>query len=212
MQNDDLLWLQKWYQSQCNGDWEHERGVKFDTLDNPGWMIRVDLSQTQLQKKPFKEIDLTKNSNNWLQCNVENNQFQGFGGPLNLGDLIQIFNLWSEIVKCNKDNIKNDNLIWLQKWYQSQCNGDWEHAYGITIETVDNPGWYVTVDLEDTCLENAIFEEVKEDKDDLNWFFCLKRGNKFKASCSPCNLNKIFQIFRQWAESCAEDEKNESKQ
>ncbi|MFZ0565626.1 MAG: immunity 53 family protein [Chlamydiales bacterium] len=205
MQNDDLLCLQTWYKSQCIGDWEHEYGIKFDTLDNPGRMIKVDLSQTQLQKKQFKEIDSTKNSNNWVQCNVENNQFQGFGGPLNLGDLIQTFNLWSKTLKCNKDYKKNANLIWLQKWYRSQCNGDWEHAYGITIETVDTPGWYVTVDLDDTCLENSIFEEIKEDQDDLNWFFCLKRSNKFEASCGPCNLNTIFQIFRQWVESRAED-------
>ena len=29
----------------------------------------------------------------------------------------------------------------LQKWYKSQCNGDWEHSFGIKIETLDNPGW-----------------------------------------------------------------------
>jgi len=103
--------------------------------------------------------------------------------------------------------MSNDDIFWLQKWYQSQCDGDWEHEYGITIETVDNPGWYVTVDLENTCLENSIFEEVKEDRDDLNWLFCLKRGNKFEASCGPCNLNKIFQIFRRWAESCTKEDR-----
>ncbi|GHB54781.1 hypothetical protein GCM10010331_48120 [Streptomyces xanthochromogenes] len=29
--------LQSWYSAQCNGDWEHEWGIKIDTLDNPGW-------------------------------------------------------------------------------------------------------------------------------------------------------------------------------
>lgn len=38
--------------------------------------------------------------------------------------------------------IENENIFeWLQKWYKSQCDGDWEHEYGIKIETVDNPGW-----------------------------------------------------------------------
>ena len=23
---DDMLWLQKWFESQCDGDWEHEYG------------------------------------------------------------------------------------------------------------------------------------------------------------------------------------------
>ena len=27
----------------------------------------------------------------------------------------------------------------LQSWYQSQCDGDWEHEFGIRIETLDNP-------------------------------------------------------------------------
>ncbi|MFE2849501.1 Imm53 family immunity protein, partial [Streptomyces scopuliridis] len=32
-----LDWLQNWYTQQCDGDWEHEWGVKIATLDNPGW-------------------------------------------------------------------------------------------------------------------------------------------------------------------------------
>jgi hypothetical protein len=31
----------------------------------------------------------------------------------------------------------------IQKWYLEQCNGDWEHSYGIEITTMDNPGWYI---------------------------------------------------------------------
>lgn len=34
-----------------------------------------------------------------------------------------------------------DVLGRLERWYAAQCNGDWEHTYGITIETLDNPGW-----------------------------------------------------------------------
>jgi hypothetical protein len=33
-----------------------------------------------------------------------------------------------------------NNLQWLQKWFESQCDGDWEHEFGITFKTVDNPG------------------------------------------------------------------------
>lgn len=38
--------LERWYIEQCNGDWEHEFGIKIDTLDNPGWMIKIDLADT----------------------------------------------------------------------------------------------------------------------------------------------------------------------
>jgi hypothetical protein len=42
----------------------------------------------------------------------------------------------------------------LQRWYEAQCNGDWEHHNGITIESCDNPGWWVKIDLADTSLIN----------------------------------------------------------
>jgi Immunity protein 53 len=51
----------------------------------------------------------------------------------------------------------NELIIWLQKWYQSQCNGDWEHSYGITIQTLDNPGWSLFVNLDGTMMEERSF-------------------------------------------------------
>lgn len=38
-------------------------------------------------------------------------------------------------------------IQWLQNWYSSNCDGDWEHDYGITIETIDNPGWNIKIDV-----------------------------------------------------------------
>jgi hypothetical protein len=49
-------------------------------------------------------------------------------------------------------------LQWIQQWYKEQCDGDWEHSYGITIESLDNPGWLVKVDLENTKLEDETLQ------------------------------------------------------
>ena len=38
-----------------------------------------------------------------------------------------------------------DVLSMVNEWFKSQCNGDWEHDYGITIQTLDNPGWSVDI-------------------------------------------------------------------
>jgi hypothetical protein len=38
-------------------------------------------------------------------------------------------------------------LSYLEKWYRSHCNGEWEHAEGISIGTLDNPGWSIAVSL-----------------------------------------------------------------
>ncbi len=35
----------------------------------------------------------------------------------------------------------------LIKWYRANCDGDWEHQLGFTIETTDNPGISLTVDI-----------------------------------------------------------------
>lgn len=40
-------------------------------------------------------------------------------------------------------------LKWLENWYSSNCDGDWEHGYGIRIETLDNPVWAVRINLEE---------------------------------------------------------------
>jgi Immunity protein 53 len=90
---------------------------------------------------------------------------------------------------------------WLQQWYKSQCDGDWEHEYGITIETVDNPGWYITINLIGTECDGHSFSPVKFEKDEMNWYFCLLRNNNFEASCGPCNLEMVLQIFQEWVKN-----------
>ncbi|MGP3934424.1 Imm53 family immunity protein [Nonomuraea sp. KM88] len=45
-----------------------------------------------------------------------------------------------------------DALVFLQSWYASCSNDGWEHGYGITIDTLDNPGWRLKIDLVDTPL------------------------------------------------------------
>jgi len=34
--------LQDWYLAQCNGDWEHEFGIKIDTLEKGHEYVRED--------------------------------------------------------------------------------------------------------------------------------------------------------------------------
>ena len=89
--------LQDWYQSQCNDDWEHQYGVTIDTLDNPGWSLKVDLTGTDLEKKAFSEVaygvdkDSHPESDDWVSCQVKEGKFIGFGGPHKLEETIQVF-------------------------------------------------------------------------------------------------------------------------
>jgi Immunity protein 53 len=91
---------------------------------------------------------------------------------------------------------------WLQIWYLSQCDGDWEHENGITIDTVDNPGWFLTINLTGTKLEKHTFSPIKIEVDKNNWYFCSKKNGNFEASGGPLNLIEILNIFRTWTETC----------
>lgn len=87
--------LQAWYLRHCDGEWEEQYGVKIDTLDNPGWEVTIDLVSTELQDLAFVEVRDQRSSHDWICCRVENNQFQGFGGPLSLERILEVFMAWS---------------------------------------------------------------------------------------------------------------------
>jgi elongation factor P hydroxylase len=93
-----------------------------------------------------------------------------------------------------------DIFNWLNEWYKSNCNGDWEHGYGIKIETLDNPGWWVRIDLNDTELENKDFEKIAINSDGADWMFCRVENNVFSSSGDPNKLIKILEVFKTWAE------------
>jgi immunity protein 53 of polymorphic toxin system len=83
--------LENWYESHCNGDWEHQYGIKIGTLDNPGWRITFDLTGTRSEDKIFDRVELERTKNDWLQCWVDNDKFNAACGPKNLSEVINIF-------------------------------------------------------------------------------------------------------------------------
>ena len=93
--------LQNWYDSQCNGDWEHLYGVFIENLDNPGWMVTIDLIETELEDKNFDEILDERTESNWLDCRVEEKKFRGMGGSFNLIEILEIFLIWAESEKSS---------------------------------------------------------------------------------------------------------------
>ena len=94
-----------------------------------------------------------------------------------------------------------DELGWLQQWYLSQCNDEWEHAFGVDIGTLDNPGWTLDVDLDETDLAKRVFQPVTVQRSTNDWVVCKVKDGKFTASCGPQNLSETIGIFRAWAET-----------
>lgn len=96
-----------------------------------------------------------------------------------------------------------DVLGRLERWYAAQCNGDWEHTYGITIETLDNPGWTFKVELRDTYLSGRTFEEIRElqSRDHREFFRCSVKDDVFAGACPPNRLRELIATFLHWAET-----------
>lgn len=92
---DILIWLQKWYYSNCNEDWEHQFGIHIDTLDNPGWRIKISLIETELESIAFERIEIERNDNDWYQIWVSEGVFEAAGGPKNLLEMLEVFRKWA---------------------------------------------------------------------------------------------------------------------
>ena len=107
MEDNAFIWLQNWYKSQCNGDWEHTYGIDLKTLDNPGWLIVIDLLETELENYNFDEVSIKYSAHDWINCLVKNGKFQGAGGCFNLLDILHIFRDWVESKEKKRD--KNDD-------------------------------------------------------------------------------------------------------
>ncbi|WP_163341178.1 immunity 53 family protein [Desulfopila sp. IMCC35008] len=93
--------LEEWYLSQCNEDWEHTYGVEIGTLDNPGWLLKIDLMDTDLEDSEYQEFsygvgeEADTSGDNWLITKLENGKFVGYGGPQKLEELIRLFLAWA---------------------------------------------------------------------------------------------------------------------
>lgn len=94
----------------------------------------------------------------------------------------------------------------LSRWYASQCDGEWEHGYGITIENCDNPGWLVKIDLRGTTLEGVEFSSVANnvDAEDFQlgnrWIVCHVKDAAWNGAGDETKLEQILITFLDWAE------------
>jgi hypothetical protein len=91
-----LSWLQAWYMANCDDDWEHQYGVKIQTIGNPGRSVSIELDRTPLDGSDFERVEVICDANNWLLARVEGNTWQFDGGPLNLSEGLYLFRDWAQ--------------------------------------------------------------------------------------------------------------------
>ena len=95
--------------------------------------------------------------------------------------------------------MESELINWFQEWFNSNCDGEWEHSHGLTIESLDNPGWFVKIDLRDTLLEFKLIQNDVVDNGNMDWHQIKIVDFHFQGAGSPNKLNYIIQKFREFA-------------
>lgn len=86
-------------------------------------------------------------------------------------------------------------LAKLIAWFRKQCDGDWEHGGGITIETLDNPGWAVTIDISHIDSSNKFVVLLDREVSDTDWIMCKLENNSFVGRSDPDKLEAVLDCF-----------------
>jgi hypothetical protein len=76
------------------------------------------------------------------------------------------------------------------------------------MQSCDNPGWWVTIDLAGTRLQNQAFTEIAEGVDaqrialGSQWLVCRTADGTWHGAGDDTKLQHILEIFLAWAEEC----------
>lgn len=97
-----LARLMRWYEAQCDGEWEHEFGLRIETMDIPGWSVAIDLAFTGVPPEAITPRNEQRSKHDWIECSVRPGcvftsdgegqcKFVGYGGPHNLAEILEYF-------------------------------------------------------------------------------------------------------------------------
>jgi hypothetical protein len=87
--------LQEWYAAMSDGDWEHEFGISIENIDNPGWVVSIDLEGTPLEGQQC-DVDTESADGEWLQMTSDGKKFKAACGPRSLDRAIGAFICFSD--------------------------------------------------------------------------------------------------------------------
>ena len=84
-------WIQDWFKGNCDGDWEHTDGIQITTLENPGWDVEIDISNTSIAKIEIPWILNENSKQDWYGVKIENEKFNASGDAGKLKFLLGLF-------------------------------------------------------------------------------------------------------------------------
>jgi hypothetical protein len=86
-----FVFLTEWFMAQCNGDWEHDEGIRIETLDNPGWALDVRIANTELEGSVTDWHRDETSEHVWVHWRSTGQAFEARCGPKDLARALAAF-------------------------------------------------------------------------------------------------------------------------
>jgi hypothetical protein len=67
-----------------------------DNLDNPGWSVRVDLFETELDGQDFQTAEDHRTEDDWVVARIEEHRWCAYCGARNLEEALALFLDWAD--------------------------------------------------------------------------------------------------------------------
>jgi len=88
---DILDWIQDWFRENCDGDWEHGEVIQITTIDNPGWEVEIDISNTSIASMELDWILNETSKQDWYGVKIADQKFTAAGDTGKLKFLLGLF-------------------------------------------------------------------------------------------------------------------------
>ncbi len=86
-----LNFISEWFKNECDGEWERESQIKIETTSNPGWSIKIDLKNTNLESLTFEMDTIENTENDWYFYEFRSGVFHAAGDLSKLEFLLTKF-------------------------------------------------------------------------------------------------------------------------
>jgi hypothetical protein len=164
------------------------------TLGNNGWAIQMQVSETNLKDMQFDWINYGTSPEGWILGRREE---AGLEVNCDASKFVESLDLLSVILSTGEaptppwtqpPSETNGAATRLQRWYEQTCDGNWEHDYGIDIESLPDPGWNLTIDLLATAWEDLVIDPLTRRTSEHDWLHIRTTERGLHTTCGPMNL------------------------
>ena len=166
--------------------------IKIHTIDNSG--RGVDIFSSRI-KSVIRTVTFSQelSDDDWLIQIVDNHYLMTVGDSLKLSKIIElIISFYGLEVKYLQLYHQLAPLLdWISQWYANECDGYWEHIYGVRGEIDEKGQLHLVIDLDETIWQDEDFQEESN---------CRKEEYKFIIDCECQEIITCLTIFKEWIE------------